>query len=207
MIKINELVASFAHRLHLLKYQEKTHAFAVSLPLECMSKRCGNHAHVVRRAAPACHAFFRRHRPRLPLLLYTMAKVRSVWTPENLQPAPLQPMRGGSTRVLPAPKESVHDSTAYAGRSLCPLPRRDQRWPCSLNALCVAEILWPRRGRPRAIGVGRVVVGSKNSCGFARVVFQEPTKPFATLHRALTFCVLADCRKSSTLPLPWCFRS
>ena len=29
------------------------------------------------------------------------------------------------------------------------------------------------------------VVWSKNSCGFARVVFQEPSEPFMTLHRTL----------------------
>src|SRR5712691_10084103 len=39
------------------------------------------------------------------------------------------------------------------------------------------------------------VVWSKNSCGFARVVFQEPAEPFTTLHRALTRRVLADDRK------------
>jgi hypothetical protein len=32
----------------------------------------------------------------------------------------------------------------------------------------------------------RILVWSKNSCGFARVVFQEPPEPFTTLHRALT---------------------
>ncbi len=83
-----ELVASFAHRLQRLKYGEKTHVYAASLPLECTSKRCGDHAPVVLHAATACHAFLWLHRPRLPLLAYTMTKVRSVWTPENSQPAP-----------------------------------------------------------------------------------------------------------------------
>ena len=41
----------------------------------------------------------------------------------------------------------------------------------------------------------------KNSCGFACVVLQEPPKPFATLHRALTLCVLADCRKEQYVAL------
>jgi len=59
------------------------HTYAVSLPLERTSKRCGDHAPVVRRAVTACHAFFWRHRPRLSRLPSTMAKVRSVWTPEN----------------------------------------------------------------------------------------------------------------------------
>jgi hypothetical protein len=35
----------------------------------------------------AWHPFCRLHRPRLPLLPSTRAKVRSVWTPENSQPA------------------------------------------------------------------------------------------------------------------------
>ena len=39
------------------------------------------------------------------------------------------------------------------------------------------------------------LVWSKNSCGFARVVFQEPAEPFTTLYRALTRRVLADDRK------------
>jgi hypothetical protein len=30
----------------------------------------------------------------------------------------------------------------------------------------------------------RPPVWSKNSCGFARVVFQEPSEPFSTVHRA-----------------------
>ena len=30
-------------------------------------------------------------------------------------------------------------------------------------------------------------VGSKNSCGFARVVFEEPPEPFTTLHGSCTF--------------------
>src|SRR5882762_9445653 len=35
----------------------------------------------------------------------------------------------------------------------------------------------------------------KISCGFARVVFQEPAEPFTTLHWALPRRVLADERK------------
>src|SRR6266508_5391417 len=40
-----------------------------------------------------------------------------------------------------------------------------------------------------------LLVWSKNSCGFACVVFQEPPEPFTTLHRALALCVLADRRQ------------
>ena len=45
------------------------------------------------------------------------------------------------------------------------------------------------------------VVWSKNSCGFARVVFQEPSEPFTTLHQALTLCVVADRRKEEHVVL------
>jgi len=44
-------------------------------------------------------------------------------------------------------------------------------------------------------------VWSKNSCGFAHVVFQEPSEPFTTLYRALTRCVLADRRKEQHVAL------
>src|SRR5213596_3292439 len=44
-------------------------------------------------------------------------------------------------------------------------------------------------------------VWSKNSCGFARVVFQQPPKPFATLRRTLPLCVLADGRKEQHVAL------
>jgi hypothetical protein len=46
-----------------------------------------------------------------------------------------------------------------------------------------------------------VVVWSKNSCGFARVVFQESSKPFAALQRALALCVLVDRRKEQHIAL------
>ena len=46
-----------------------------------------------------------------------------------------------------------------------------------------------------------MVVGSKNSCGFARGVFQESPKPCATLHRALALCLLAARRKEQDIAL------
>jgi hypothetical protein len=55
---IDELVASFSHRLTLLKYGEKMHAYAASRPLERTSKRGSDHAPFVRHTATACHAFF-----------------------------------------------------------------------------------------------------------------------------------------------------
>jgi len=50
-------------------------------------------------------------------------------------------------------------------------------------------------------GKSRYVVWSKNSCGFAGVVFQEPPEPFTTLHRALALCVLADRRQEQDIAL------
>ena len=54
----SELVASFINRFNLLKYLEKIHAYAASLPMKRTRKRCGDHAHFVLRAATACYAFF-----------------------------------------------------------------------------------------------------------------------------------------------------
>ena len=70
--------------------------------------------------------------------------------------------------------------------------------PRGLLALCDAS--WPARGR-RDRGLARPPVWSKNSCGFARVVFQEPPEPFTTLNRACTLCVLADRRKEQHVAL------
>ena len=62
---------------------------------------------------------------------------------------------------------------------------------------------WGAAGRlPHGpLGPALQAVWSKNSCSFACVVFEEPPKPFATLHRAVTFCVLADRRKEQHVPL------
>jgi hypothetical protein len=46
------------------------------------------------------------------------------------------------------------------------------------------------------------LVGSKNSCGVALVVFQKPTEPFATLYWTFTLCVLAGHRKEQHVALP-----
>src|SRR6266571_5250183 len=62
-----------------------------------------------------------------------------------------------------------------------------RRCASGVNALC-----WGRPATP---------VGSKNSCSFARVVFQESPKPFATLHRALALCILAGRRKEQDIAL------
>ena len=46
-----------------------------------------------------------------------------------------------------------------------------------------------------------LVVWPKNSYGFVRVVFQEPSKTFTTLHRAFTRWVLVDHRKEQDIAL------
>ena len=48
---------------------------------------------------------------------------------------------------------------------------------------------------------GKYPVWSKNTCGFAFVVFQETPKPFATSNRAFICCVLADRRKEEHVAL------
>ena len=68
------------------------------------------------------------------------------------------------------------------------------------NHLVFALTNEPLKGVIRDIGGGTrpphdQPVWSKNSCGFAHVVCQEPPEPFSTLHRALTRRVWADCRK------------
>ncbi len=73
----------------------------------------------------------------------------------------------------------------------------------------MAEILWHRRETRRQtentnvmpIVLEGLILLDKNSCGFACVIFEEPPKPFATLHRALTLCVLTDCRKAQHVGL------
>src|SRR5439155_25023559 len=74
---------------------------------------------------------------------------------------------------------------------------------------CMAEIMWHRRETRRQTENTNVMPGAleglilldENSCGFARVVFQELPAPFATLHRACTFTVLADRRKEQDIAL------
>jgi hypothetical protein len=47
----------------------------------------------------------------------------------------------------------------------------------------------------RSDTVGEHPVWSKNACGIARVVFQEPTEPCTTVYRASMLRVLADDRQ------------
>jgi len=46
-----------------------------------------------------------------------------------------------------------------------------------------------------------IPVWSNNSCGFARVVFQEPSEPFVTPNRTLMRRVWADQRKEPHIAL------
>src|SRR5215467_10671360 len=54
---------------------------------------------------------------------------------------------------------------------------------------------------PLPLKPGKMPVWSKNSCGFALVVFEEASKPFTIPNRACTFCVLADSRKEKHVAL------
>ena len=51
------------------------------------------------------------------------------------------------------------------------------------------------------VGKAMDPVWSKNSCGFARIVFQEPPEPFTALNRAFALWVLADHRKEQHVAL------
>src|SRR5713226_7723131 len=53
-----------------------------------------------------------------------------------------------------------------------------------MSVVCVPDLVW-----------------SKNSCGFARIVFQEPPEPFTALNRAFALWVLADHRKEQHVAL------
>ena len=74
---------------------------------------------------------------------------------------------------------------------------------------CMGEILWHRRETRRQTentnvmptALEGLILLDKNSCGLARVVFQEPPESFTALDRACTLCVLADRRKKQHVPL------
>ena len=74
---------------------------------------------------------------------------------------------------------------------------------------CMAEILWHRRETRRQtentnvmpIALEGLILLDKNSCGFARVVFQEPSEPFTTLNGTCTRCVWANRRKEEHVAL------
>src|SRR5262249_24483777 len=46
-------------------------------------------------------------------------------------------------------------------------------------------------------------VGSKNSCGLARIVFQETSEAFTTPKTACVPSILADCREEEDVTLAW----
>jgi len=74
---------------------------------------------------------------------------------------------------------------------------------------CMAEILWHRRETRRQtentnvtpIAPEDLSLLDKNSCGLARVVFQEPPEPFMALDRACTLWVWANRRKEERIAL------
>src|SRR5262245_47597684 len=74
---------------------------------------------------------------------------------------------------------------------------------------CMAEIMWHRRETRRQTENTTVMPGAlegrilldTNSCGFTRVVLQESSEPFMTLHGTLTRRVWADRRKKPHMAL------
>src|SRR6266446_5001592 len=73
-------------------------------------------------------------------------------------------------------------------------------WPKNRNVsihIRLRACLLLSLGLPSAL-----LVGSKNSCGVALVVFQKPTEPFATLYWTFTLCVLSGHRKEQHVALP-----
>jgi hypothetical protein len=55
---VTELVASFANPSNFLKYEEKTHACAATIPTEHTGKTCCDHAYSRPISVTECHAFF-----------------------------------------------------------------------------------------------------------------------------------------------------
>ncbi len=114
-----------------------------------------------------------------PILYDTLVSLelmpyREFTPPEALQAA----LQGGDRLLIDATERAYHRSQDAA----------KQREPYSGKKTAYVE----KYGH---------VVWSKNSCGFARVVFQEPSEPFTTLHQALTLCVVADRRKEQHVVL------
>jgi hypothetical protein len=99
---------------------------------------------------------------------------RELSTPEELKAA----LQGGDRLLIDATERAYHRSQDAA----------KQREPYSGKKTAYVE----KYGH---------VVWSKNSCGFARVVFQEPSEPFTTLNQALTLCVVADRRQEQHVAL------
>jgi transposase len=93
------------------------------------------------------------------------------------------------------------DVLGVSGRAMLEALITGQASPTEMAELAKGRLREKREPLAKALA-GRVqVVWSKNSCGFARVVFQEPPKPFTTPNRAFTRWVLADRRKEPHVAL------
>jgi hypothetical protein len=121
------------------------------------------------------------------LVFYQLVLIALVWLFLTLYWLwPTHPAAGCQRIATPAPprRERSREPTPFAGLT--------QKPPC---AACEQEVMHPKP------------VGSKNSCGLAVVVLEQPAEPFATLNRAFTLLVLAGRRKEHdvALPLVWAF--
>src|SRR5712692_9110673 len=67
--------------------------------------------------------------------------------------------------------------------------------------MCTRRRIAPGAALRPATASGLDPVWSKNSCGLALVVFQQPAKPLTTLQWACTYRVLADRRKEQDIAL------
>src|SRR5712691_3800547 len=100
------------------------HAYAARTARGCTSKTCGDHAHAILHAASACRVFFCRHHTRLPLLASTMAKVSSVCTPENSQPAQYYRFSLGVKVVTGERHTCSHTKITLQARAIIARPTR-----------------------------------------------------------------------------------
>ena len=111
----------------------------------------------------------------------------------------LCPMRGQIT-IKGAPcNAQARTDTVYRARAGCvELQRHRKR--LGLDGFAPSTFPAPP-SRTGQSCQGPLPVGSKNSCGLARVVFQEPPESFTALDWACTLCVWADHREEKCIVL------
>jgi hypothetical protein len=92
---------------------------------------------------------------------------------------------------MPFGSERLHSMTKHVGAGLTVVDVAPSRQEIERR---IASVSAGRFRRPvLVLGIdGAYVVSSKNSCGFMRVVFQEPPEPFSTVNGAFIHAVLAD---------------